>query len=557
MKKLIFFIIGLSISGHYFYSNLEISKFRELENQKISLKLSANSKPEYQWWEKERKKRQKKIDNYVIKRKESYTWFQNYSIGMAGMPITMFKVLPEIFPDIWGKNWVEDVGLWKRPPSEKILLPHGVTWGKVIEPIVKLPVLNQLRIMVVNITCSSCHTGRVIGPKGKTHVLIGAPNTTFDPNLWQEKFFLTIRDKRYTAENFKKAVKNLKARKLYKQKRYIPQALLDKTAFLKESELILKLVKEALDFRRTRLEKTMKPKYGEIAHLLKGGMPGSLEAFATMVALVIPEEKMKDKAYVESHFGPGPAMVDSTSVWRQKDRPLGQWDGILKHPVFRNLGAEVGMVADPKLVNYKNAHYTVKFLSELTPPPYPFEVNKSKADRGEKIYKKACQSCHSVTKFIPLKRIKTDPYRALSLTPSGLKMVAKNLKIACEVGKKYNCNLPANEIVLDRTKNPGYIAMPHDGLWARAPYLHNGSVPTLYHLLVPSERPSSYRRGNINYDTKNVGFEWRKGGKATYKTEYKGFSNRGHEDKKIFFGGIDFKKEKEKREDLLEYLKTL
>ena len=244
-------------------------------------------------------------------------------------------------------------------------------------------------------------------------------------------------------------------------------------------------------------------------------------------------------------------------LWLQDDRKLAQWDGILKRPLFRNLGAEVGLVGDPKLVNYENAHYNVKFLSKLPSAPYPFLVNSEKAKRGEAIYKKTCQKCHGATRFIPLKRIKTDPYRALSLTPQALKVVATNLKIACKVGNKHNCDLPQNEIIKDRTKNPGYIAMPLDGIWARAPYLHNGSVPSLYHMLVPSERPKKFRRGNINYDKKLVGFKWRKGGRATYNTELKSFSNRGHEDKKVFFGGIDFKAEKGKREDLLEYLKTL
>jgi hypothetical protein len=557
MKRIGPFIICLGALVFFLASKEQKTQFKEKEVQKTSFQLSSQERPDYSWWEKERTKRQFKVNQYIKKNKKNYEWFQSYSIGLAGVPTIMFKVFPDVFPDIWGKNWVEEVGLWRRPASEKIDLPHGVTWGKVDRPIVNLPLLNKLRIMVVNLTCSSCHTGRVIGPQGKTHILIGAPNITFDPNRWQEMFFQSALDKRWKAENFLKAVKKLRIGRLYKNKKYAPQELLDRAAFMKETDLILNLVKEGLNFRRKRLRNILAPRYGEIAHLLKGGLPGALEAFATMVALVLPEEKIGDKAFVNSHFGPGPAMVDSTSVWMQDDRPLGQWDGILKHPLFRNLGAEVGLVADPKLVNYKNAHYTVKFLSKLPPPPYPFKIDKRKADRGEVIYKRACQKCHAITKFVPLKIIKTDRYRALSLTSAGLKIVAKNLKIACQVGKEYNCDLPDDEIVIDRTKNPGYIAMPHDGLWARAPYLHNGSIPTLYHLLVPSERPSTYRRANIHYDTKKVGFEWRKGGKATFKTQFKGFSNRGHEDRNIFFGGIDFKKESGKREDLLEYLKSL
>ena len=42
-------------------------------------------------------------------------------------------------------------------------------------------------------------------------------------------------------------------------------------------------------------------------------------------------------------------------------------------------------------------------------------------------------------------------------------------------------------------KSPGYAATPLTGVWANYPYLHNGSVPTLHHLLGPvSERPTLF-----------------------------------------------------------------
>src|ERR1700694_4819378 len=53
-----------------------------------------------------------------------------------------------------------------------------------------------------------------------------------------------------------------------------------------------------------------------------------------------------------------------------------------------------------------------------------------------------------------------------------------------------------------------YNALPLGGVWAQAPYLHNGSVPTLYHLLVPSERPTVFMKGRLDYDKKLVGYAW-------------------------------------------------
>ncbi len=55
----------------------------------------------------------------------------------------------------------------------------------------------------------------------------------------------------------------------------------------------------------------------------------------------------------------------------------------------------------------------------------------------------------------------------------------------------------------------GYKARPLDGIWATAPYLHNGSVPTLYHLLLPpAQRPKSFWLGSRDYDAEKVGYVW-------------------------------------------------
>ena len=54
----------------------------------------------------------------------------------------------------------------------------------------------------------------------------------------------------------------------------------------------------------------------------------------------------------------------------------------------------------------------------------------------------------------------------------------------------------------------GYKADMLRGIWAQAPYLHNGSVPTLGQLVCPSTRPQRFLRGNLYYDEALVGFEW-------------------------------------------------
>ena len=51
------------------------------------------------------------------------------------------------------------------------------------------------------------------------------------------------------------------------------------------------------------------------------------------------------------------------------------------------------------------------------------------------------------------------------------------------------------------------MAPPLDGIWASAPYLHNGSIPTLWHVLHPGERPKIWKRTEDGYDQEKVGLE--------------------------------------------------
>ena len=100
------------------------------------------------------------------------------------------------------------------------------------------------------------------------------------------------------------------------------------------------------------------------------------------------------------------------------------------------------------------------------------------------------------------------------------------------------------------------MAVPLDGIWARAPYLHNGSVPTLYALLT-GDRPAKFQRGNIDVRPGKVGFVGRRRPvRAELRHDASGNSNIGH-DTPEFIGDVDWKTEPKKLRDLLEYLKTL
>lgn len=144
----------------------------------------------------------------------------------------------------------------------------------------------------------------------------------------------------------------------------------------------------------------------------------------------------------------------------------------------------------------------------------------------------------------------TDDSRSQAFT---LTKFNAELKESCKNGEVCS-NIPADII----HKTDGYVATPLDGIWARAPYLHNGSVPTLRHLLVPSSRPRRFERGSMTYDQTNVGFIWdrKEPISATYDTSKLGQSNKGHETPK-YLGAVDWSQEPDRLSDLLEYMKTL
>lgn len=106
-----------------------------------------------------------------------------------------------------------------------------------------------------------------------------------------------------------------------------------------------------------------------------------------------------------------------------------------------------------------------------------------------------------------------------------------------------------------------YKARPLDGIWATAPYLHNGSVPTLEDLFKPSkDRPTGFYVG-IKYDPVKVGLNTQAQTNFYLNTNEEGNYNTGHEGRwkdkngKWFIYGTDIPDNQKKA--ILEYLKTL
>ncbi len=140
------------------------------------------------------------------------------------------------------------------------------------------------------------------------------------------------------------------------------------------------------------------------------------------------------------------------------------------------------------------------------------------------------------------------------LAPSGALSAARRIdkdRVNARV-QQYVAKLTA---AAETNQGPFYKARPLDGIWATAPYLHNGSVPNLYQLLLPAaQRDTTYHVGGTHeFDPKNVGFVTApSAGSFLFDTSLPGNSNRGHDDPTYGTGLSE-----EQRWELVEYLKTL
>ena len=197
------------------------------------------------------------------------------------------------------------------------------------------------------------------------------------------------------------------------------------------------------------------------------------------------------------------------------------------------------------------------YIASLDAPDYPWEIDTALAGAGAEVYARDCAACHGTygaeetypNLVVPVAEVGTDPAYALDQTDGSrdrfFDWVARSPYGEAESAA------PA----------PGYIAPPLDGVWATAPYLHNGSVPTLEALL-QAGRPTWWRHVlPRRFDRASVGWDYEilEHGQADeadpdlrrriYDTTLRGYGNGGH------LYGTELPEAE--RRALIEYLKTL
>lgn len=246
--------------------------------------------------------------------------------------------------------------------------------------------------------------------------------------------------------------------------------------------------------------------------------------------------------------------TDTPPWWLLKKKNAMFYNGFGRGDFGRFLMASnlltVNDTSESRIVD-ENMPDLLAYLYSIEPPKYPHGIDSAKAAEGRTIFSKNCSGCHGeyegLKKFpnllIPESIIKTDSflYKSNYSNPQFLEWFNKSWFTTGDH--------PAQLVPFT-----GYIAPPLDGIWITAPYLHNGSVPTLEALLNSKLRPRYWSRDFKKpvYDYENVGWtytEQQSAGKGIYNTDKPGYGAYGH-----YFGD---KLSDAERDAVIEYLKTL
>ena len=438
-----------------------------------------------------------------------------------GIPYWIWRALPVLFADKLPGNGLESVGFIFEKDKD---LPVGMSKRR------------YRGFDLVWLNCAFCHTGTVRGAPGMApKVYAGMPANDFDFRGFMRFLFAAAEDRRFTPGRIILTINELRRKEGLGKLPLLDDLIFRYYAVWYMRERML-TIRDRLNFIKEQ------PEWG----------PGRVDTFNPLKAYFnFPHDQIP----AEEKIG----VTDFPSIWYQGQREELKmelhWDGNNMSLEERNRSAAMGSGVTPPTADRLRMKRVADWLRTLKSPPYPFHIDKALAAQGAPIYRQYCAECHGasgtdfrgkyVGKVTPIEAIGTDRHRLDSYTYN--LAVNQNAIFAGYGSERFS----------HFRKTYGYANSPLDGLWLRAPYLHNGSVPTLRDLLEPRvNRPATFYRGYNVYDTKKVGFiadvaSEKKRQHFRFDTSEPGNSNQGHEGERY---GTELAEAE--KEALLEYLKT-
>jgi len=484
-------------------------------------------------------------------------FFLHGSMSTEVVPETVLRAFIKTYPDLFPKDDLSNLGLI---PDPKFGWPIGLSRKEV-------PHLGGLS--AVGINCASCHVGEITPPTGGANIRVLGMTAQFDV----EGFFGAVIISTFRTSdpaNMKKflaaylaasdpiegqRMQDFFANTWQAQEQKTIAAISDDPSGSKgiSPGALHSLNSHELTFSHRELASA------DFAKLSRS----MLKLFHNMrAALHVPDSPppasppngpgRNDPWRILSYSLLGivtePAQVKFGIVWNEDQRMWVHDDGNTHSPIVRNLAAALGLGA-PLIGHHGELDYAAlqrhTALSQvIRPPHYPWAIDKTASESGAKIYAANCASCHdgtqTDTRLYPIAEIQTDPNRAKIFTP--------------EVAEGFNKFFAELQITGYEPPPPPlrstgkYWSPSLAGVWARAPYLHNGSVRTMTELLMPpAARAKTFHRGSRVFDAVQMGYLDE--GAYVLDTTGAGNLNTGHD--------YGTKLTADEKLELIEYLKTL
>ena len=403
--------------------------------------------------------------------------------GEAGIPYWIIVVLPRIFDDLL--------------PGPGGYASFGIPWEEGQE----LPVgfsKKTVGFERVGFNCALCHATQYrTEPAASPTIVAAGGSHTADVQGLLEFFSKAASDSRFGAETIMAQIDMA-----------YPLGFVDRMLY---KFLFIPLVKQRLAEQGADFEwAAHRPRWGP-----GRDAPMNLTKFSL---LRLPPDSSVDNTDFPSIWNLQ-ARVQPDRIWPPEDHALeADWgklgipperlmlmnlDGATTSFTAVIIDSALGLQAQNSAFFRNWVHDVEAWLMTLQPPGYPLSIDSSLAALGAPVFEQNCAECHASGRdnrlgtVIPLAEIGTDAERAIAWTREAADSANRTVR-----------NLTGlRRTPMGMPDAPGYVAIQLDGVWLRAPYLHNGSVPTLSALLEPVEnRPASFYRGYDVLDRWNVGF---------------------------------------------------
>jgi mono/diheme cytochrome c family protein len=476
------------------------------------------------------------------------------STGTELMPLTVFQVLPDLFPQNFqpgGKeagDWVDQFGFIRDEHGSREGLPIGISVSNY-RPKSGAP----SPVPFVGFNCAVCHASKIRVSRGDEGVLIlGMGNPSIDLVAFGDAIKTSILDQRLTPATVEAAYETKYRRPLsFSDKVMIPIWLTGVRA-----ALVAELPMRDLPFTGKDLRDP---------DLFPAG-PGRNQPMLETVRFLI-------------HRTPKPDGGSSKipSLYGQAHREWAQFDGSLRDPLTRNSLAALGVGASIQNLQApiiaRTVRETYSFVKNLEGPRYVdvfpayAALDMTRVSRGRAVYQNYCADCHGApgqkpgewTKgrrqgdVIAAEEIGTDPARV------SFRYYRELAQLVFDFFPPGHPLKPRRTDIRPNPKDvPGFINAPIESAFSRAPYLHNGSIATLAELINLKQRRAVLYRGANLFDPIDVGLlvPDRPDSRQYFRfdTSRYGNTNRGH-DYPWPYRGPGWNEASLR--DLLEYLKTL